>query len=221
MGSGPTKLSINYRASGVRDPRFTKAQNGYPVVPVLPGFACRQAEVDTALNKYTCTVTLDDSNHTFKVEQACIGPGKSGALVKYTMKYEGEILDVVDYFGADRVFSTTRHELLTSSITYEDTSDGDKQDQIFRIKVSLDEDAVMEDFYDLNDANIAVVPPEQMKWQLAVHQKDNSVSADDVRMMCFEDNEVWFSSMDNEQIPWALFKSSQKSGLFSWSGTDA
>ena len=120
MGSGPTKLSINYRASGVRDPRFTKAQNSYSVVPVVPGFACRQAEVDTALNKYTCTVMLDDSSHTFEMEQACIGPGESGdcirishcvnyyiagALVNYTMKYKGEIVDVVDYFGADRFWA--------------------------------------------------------------------------------------------------------------------
>ena len=85
------------------------------------------------------------------------------------------------------------------------------------------------DEYPLDEANSATVPKSEMKWDLALHQKDNTISAEDFKapsyplfrewlatavlmplswfqMVCFKEGRVHLTSAPGMQIPWKLFR---------------
>ena len=74
MGITATKLKINYGASKTQDPRFTTAENAYTVVRKSSTFQHRQKSSQGNLNKYSCSVTLDDGNDRFKIKLVTTGP---------------------------------------------------------------------------------------------------------------------------------------------------
>jgi len=78
MGTGPTKLSVNFRASDEFDPRFTSQENAYQVYDMESCFPGRQHASQSHLNKYSCKLKLDDSNDCFQIELSVVGTTGEG-----------------------------------------------------------------------------------------------------------------------------------------------
>lgn len=221
MGVTATKLKIHYRASKTQDPRFTTAENAYTVVKKSTTFQHRQKATQGNLNKYTCSLTLDDGNDRYKIKLVATGPGDApgSALNTHTVIYEGSIEDVVDYFDADRNFSTTRYNLRTQSVTYTDTLDDGQGsvDGLYTAKVLLTDGVRHAEQYSLDEDNVANVNKSEMDWELALSEKTGAVSVVDFKMVEWGSDSIYFTLDPEKMIPWDLF-TKDKGGWFSGGG---
>lgn len=75
--------------------------------------------------------------------------------------------------------------MITKTITYTDTCDigKSKGGEPYQVTVAMREGVHRRegDEYPLDASNSTEVPNSEMTWELALHQKDNTVSADDFK----------------------------------------